>query len=628
MWEMPMLKSIATVCLSGSLRDKIAAIADAGFEGVEIFENDLVVSDLSPRDVRAMIADGGLVCTCYQPFRDFEGWRGGARARAFDRARRKFALMNELGAELMLVCSNVSADADGDPARLAADFAELGDIAQAAGVRVGYEALAWGAHVFDHRQAWDVVRRADHPAIGLILDSFHSLARDIPIETLRDIPGDRVFLVQIADAPAIPMDLLYWSRHFRSFPGQGDFAVAAYVGEIVRQGYAGPLSLEIFNDRFRAWSARQIAPDGMRSLVYLEDQLARQPAIRAAAPIDPRLPDRPAPRGVTFIEFAASGDGAVELTDWFGRLGFSCVGRHRSKAVTRWRQGDINLIVNQEPQGFAHAHELTHGASVCAFGIGVDSTEETMRRAVALRAKAFSQTTGPGELQIPSIRAVGGSLIYFTPGRCDERFWEVDFVPEPATDAGVGLTHIDHIQPSMPPEEFLSWQLYYTSLLATERTAPVDVVDPSGLVQSEAIESGDGAFRVTLNGAAGQTLSSRFLQRYFGAGVQHVAFVTEDIVASVAALRDRGVEFLSLPDNYYENLAAQFGLDDAFLDRLRTNGILYDRDVEGEYLQAYTRSFERRFFVELVERRGYRGYGAANAPARLAAQARFRVDAL
>ena len=129
-----------------------------------------------------MVRDHGLEITLFQPFRDFEGMPEPQRARAFDRAERKFDLMQELGTDLMLVCSNVSPVALGGIDRAAADFRELGERAAKRGLRVGYEALAWGRHISDHRDAWEIVRRADHPNIGLILDSFHTLARKIDVE--------------------------------------------------------------------------------------------------------------------------------------------------------------------------------------------------------------------------------------------------------------------------------------------------------------------------------------------------------------------------------------------------------------------------------------------------------------
>ena len=615
-----MIKSIATVALKGGLIEKLQAIARAGFTAVEIFENDLVVCDQSPEAIAEILSDLGLDLICFQPFRDFEGLEGEARRRAFDRAQHKFDLMNRLGVDLMLVCSSVAPHASGDLNCLSADFNSLGDLAEKHGVRIGYEALAWGRHVYDHRQAWEVVKGADHAKIGLILDSFHSLARSVPTASIAQIPGDKIFLVQIADAPAIPMDPLYLSRHFRCFPGQGDFDLPAYVSEIVKAGYRGPLSLEIFNDRFRAWATDQIAQDGFRSLVNLEDQIARQLGPRA----DLRaLPDRVEVCGVSFLEFAAHASEAEELEGLIRAFGFAEIGKHRSKQVRQFSQGEINLILNEEPSGFAHAHAVTHGASVCAIGLGVRDFATAPLRSEALGLHAFSQTTSPGELQIPAIRGVGGSLLSFTPPDPGPDFWNTDFEPIAAVDApGLGLTRIDHVAQSMPLEEFLSWQLYYTSLLALDRMPAVDIPDPSGLIQSQALQSKDGNVRFTVNGGGGQTLASRFVHAYFGAGVQHIAFATQNIFETAQALKARGVNLLPLPSNYYDDLEARFGLESQLRQQLEALSILYDRDAYGEYFQVYARAFHKRFFFEVVQRDAYQGYGAANAPARLAAQAR------
>ncbi|MEO8240897.1 MAG: sugar phosphate isomerase/epimerase, partial [bacterium] len=224
-----MKTSIATVSISGNFRDKLAAIQTAGFDGIEIFEQDFLASDFTPAEVGRMVRDHGLEITLFQPFRDFEGLPEPHRMRAFGRARRKFDLMNQLGTDLVLICSSVHPEAIGGIDRAAADFHELGDIAAAHGIRLGYEALCWGRHVNDHRDAWEVVRRADHPNVGLILDSFHTLALKIDPDTIRRIPGDRIFFVQLADAPAIEMDLLFWSRHFRNMPGEGDLDVTGFL---------------------------------------------------------------------------------------------------------------------------------------------------------------------------------------------------------------------------------------------------------------------------------------------------------------------------------------------------------------------------------------------------------------
>ena len=168
-----MLYSIATVCLSGTLREKIEAIAAAGFHSIEIFETDLILHNGPVSEIREMIADKGLNILTYQPFRDFEGMPEPYRGRTFDGAERKFDLMAELGCELLMICSNVSPVALGGIDRAADDFAELGEHAAKRGFRVAYEALGWGRHVFDYRDSWEIVRRANHPAVGLTLDTFH-----------------------------------------------------------------------------------------------------------------------------------------------------------------------------------------------------------------------------------------------------------------------------------------------------------------------------------------------------------------------------------------------------------------------------------------------------------------------
>jgi 4-hydroxyphenylpyruvate dioxygenase len=619
-----MKTSIATVSISGEFTEKLDAIASAGFDGVEIFENDFLAFDGTPQQVGRMVRDAGLAITLFQPFRDFEGLPEPQRSRAFDRAERKFDVMQELGTDLMLICSSVSPVSLGGIDRAAADLQELGERAAKRKLRVGYEALAWGRHVNDHRDAWEIVRRADHPNIGLILDSFHTLARKIEVNSIRSIPKDKIFIVQLADAPLIEMDLLYWSRHFRNMPGEGDLPVREFMSAVAATGYDGYLSLEIFNDQFRGGSPKSIAVDGRRSLVYLMDQVSREePALSISTPV---LPDRVGVSGFEFIEFAADEAEAEELGRRFNALGFRKAGRHISKDVTLYRQGDINLVVNAEREGFAHSTYVAHGTSVCAIGLKVDDAKATVARARGLGAVPFEQKVGPGELSIPAIRGVGGGVIYFIDGTSDlARVWEIEFSPveEPDRGTAVGLQRIDHVGQTMNYEELLTWLLFYTSIFRTKKTPMVDVIDPAGIVRSQAIESPDGMLRLTLNGAENRrTLAGHFIES-FGSSVQHLAFETNDIFATAAALKARGFRPLTLSANYYDDLQARFGLDAGLNERLRAENILYDRDEHGEFFQLYAPTWSEGFIFEMVERRnGYRGYGAANAPFRTAAQQR------
>jgi 4-hydroxyphenylpyruvate dioxygenase len=623
-----MRSSIATVSISGTLEGKLRAVADAGFDGAEIFENDLLSFPGSPRDVGSAIRDLGMECTLFQPFRDLEGMPPEQRERALDRMERKFDVMAELGTDLILLCSNCSPLSSDDRSRMVDDLSELGERAAKRNMRVGYEALAWGRHIWDHRDAWSLVRDVDHPNIGLILDSFHSLSRKVPSASIGDIRADKLFLVQVADAPVLDMDYLSWSRHFRNMPGQGDFPLTDWAEAIHRIGYVGYWSLEIFNDRFRAGSASGVAIDGYRSLQLMHDQVASRPR----APFAPTMPTRVSVKGVEFIEFAASNEEAEALGSMLGALGFAPTARHRSKAVTRWQQGDINLVINCEPEGLAHSFDIVHGASVCAIGLRVSDVSAAIERAHKLGIQKFDQAVGPDEMQIPSVRGVGGSLIYFVEDGNEAAMWAHEFpdaVKGVSGNAGIGLTRPDHIAQTMQYEEFLSWLLYYVALFDVSKTPQVEIADTLGLVQSQAVESPDKSFRMTLNGSmASQTLSARFIHNYMGAGVQHIAFDTADVFAAAELAKANGIAMLEISQNYYDDLEARFGLERALVDRMSDLNILYDRDGEAEYFQFYSRAFAKRVFFEVVERRSYQGYGAANAVIRLAAQARFKVDAV
>ena len=631
-----MQTAIATVSLSGALDEKLAAIAAAQFTGVEIFENDLLSFNGTPADVRRMIEDLGLRLVTFQPFRDFEGMTADRRERGFARAERKFDLMQQLGCDLLLICSNVSPDALGGIDRAAEDFHALGERAARRGLRVAFEALAWGRHINDYRDSWEVVRRADHPAVGLVLDSFHILARGTELGAIRAIPRDRIFLVQVADAPKLDMDYLSWSRHFRCLPGQGDLALGDFMAALQATGFDGLLSLEIFNDRFRAGSARSVAVDGQRSIRFMIDQLtaATGAPTRGVA----TLPPRATCRGVEFVEFAVDEGSAPRFEALVRGLGFRQTGVHRSKAVTRWSQGEINLVINAEKEGFAHSYNIVHGPSVCAIALRVDDAATAMDRAQALLDQPFRQAVGPGELEIPALRGLGGSLIYFVDRQGPlADIWAVDFEPideagapaiGPRIGPGAGLTRVDHVSQSMHHEELLTWLLFYTSLLDVAKSPANEVVDPGGIVQSQVVQSRDDALRLVLNASQSQrTLSARFLVEFFGSGVQHLAFATDDIHATVAHLRAAGCALLPIPENYYDDLEARADLSSDALERLRRDSVLYDRDGAAEYRQVYTSCLDGGFFFEIVERRDYAGFGAVNAPIRLAAQARLAGDA-
>ncbi|MGE0329892.1 MAG: bifunctional sugar phosphate isomerase/epimerase/4-hydroxyphenylpyruvate dioxygenase family protein [Ramlibacter sp.] len=634
-----MKKSIATVSVSGMLPQKLAAISAARFDGVEIFENDLLQFAGTPRDVRRMAEDLGLSIDLFQPFRDFEGVGAAQLQRNLDRAERKFDLMQELGAPLMLVCSNAQPDTSADRELIAAQLRALAERAGRRGLRIGYEALAWGTHTHRFAQAWEAVKLADHPHLGLILDSFHTLVLKDDWAPIADIPGDRIFYVQLADAPWLQLDPLSHSRHYRCFPGQGEFPVVPFVGAVLEAGYTGPMSLEIFNDEFRASPARPTAADAMRSLQWLEEQVRhlpqRKPGPAQGVPhgqshrvalLDP--PPAPQLTGWSFIEFAADAVTAQRLGSFLAATGFERIGSHRSKAVDLWGQGEVRVVLNREDESFARSYFGLHGPSACAVALGTTDAPAALARAEAFGCQRVAGRVGANELTIPAVRAPDGSLVYFfDTHHGGEHGFEADFIVNPAAPGPLGeQARVDHISQVVPVGHLDTWVLFYRAVLGLQPQHSVVLNDPFGVVKSRAVESADRAVRYSMNVSERQnTAAGRSVSQFGGAGVHHIAFRVTDVLATAQALRGRGAPMLQIPDNYYDDLEARFGLEPAFLDALRRNHVLYDRTSEGEFLHCYTTPFEDRFYFEFIERRGgYTQYGAVNAPVRLAALAQLR----
>jgi 4-hydroxyphenylpyruvate dioxygenase len=631
-----MRRSIATVSLSGMLRDKLHAIAAAGFDGVEIFENDLLQFSGKPQEVRSIAADLGLAIDMFQPFRDFDGSTPAQVARSLERVERKFDLMDALGTDLLLVCSSVQPDALGDTDRLAEQFAQLAEHAGRRGKRIAYEALAWGSQVKLFSQVWDVVRKVNHPALGMCLDSFHTLSlRDDP-SPIRQIPGDRIFYVQLADAPWVNTDVLTHSRHYRCFPGQGEFDVTGMVRAILDAGYTGTISLEIFNDEFRSAPARANAVDAMRSLLWLEEQVGlSQPA--ESPPKVPLFSPPPAPKlaGWSFIEFSVDTAAATRLAELLLSLGFSRIGRHRSKDVDLFGLGDVRIVLNREPESFSRHYFERHGTSACATALTTADPQGAIQRAEALGCTRVTGQIGQGELDIPAVQAPDGSLLYFCPPANSDghHAFESDFVMDAdalaalVAHAPTANARVDHLVQAVPAGQIEPWLLFERAVLGLTPQRSVVLHDPFGIIRSREIESNDKAVRTSLTvSERDNTAISRSVARLGGGGVQQVAISVNDVIATVAALRAQGAPILPVPDNYYDDVAAKYDLAPGFLASLRASGVFYERDERGgEYLHAYTAPFDDRFEFEFVQRLGgYDLYGSTNSPVRLAALAEWR----
>ncbi|MDQ0752647.1 4-hydroxyphenylpyruvate dioxygenase [Streptomyces africanus] len=589
-----MRTSIATVSLSGSLTEKLTAAARAGFDGVEIFENDLLASPLTPEEIRARCADLGLTVDLYQPMRDIEAVPEDEFARNLRRARHKFELMRRLGADTVLVCSSVSPRALDDDALAAEQLSRLAGMAQEFGIRVAYEALAWGRHVSTYDHAWRIVESAGHPALGTCLDSFHILSRGSDPKGIEDIPGEKIFFLQLADAPLLAMDVLQWSRHYRCFPGQGGFDIAGLVRHVLRAGYDGPLSLEVFNDVFRQAEAGPTAVDARRSLLVLQETVGRA-----------ALPEPVVPTGVAFAELVTPD--AEPLTVLLGALGFARTARHRGKPVALWEQGDARILVNTGPA------VRRDGAQLAAIGLESPDPAAAARRAEALLAPVLPRRRAPEDAPLDAVAAPDGTELFFcATGRPGLPDWRADFEDTAPAPTSANVRGIDHLALTQPWHHFDEAALFHHGVLGLHAQESVDVADPYGLLRSRAVTNADGSVRIALTVGAAPTDDT--------VHAQHIALATDDVVASARRFREAGGALLPVPANYYDDLAARFEFADGELETYRDLGILYDRDAHGVFRHCYTRTVGRVFF-ELVQRDdGYRGYGAPNAPVRLAAQ--------
>lgn len=437
-------------------------------------------------------------------------------------------------------------------------------------------------------------------------DSFHIYCIGDNVDNLHIVPGNKIFFVQFADAPLLRMESLQYSRHHRNFPYQGQFPLTKFVHALSTTGYEGPYSLEIFNDEFRSAPSSRIALDGYRSLLLLQEKVHRS-----------LIPATPRTAGVEFIEFACSPSEMNALERFIGdRLGFRKVGQHRSKSVYLYRQGRTHFILNSEPESYASAFHLDHGVSVCAIAIGVDDVTLAIERAATLKYPVISQEKrGRGELQLVAIQAPDESLIYLLDASNPTSF-VADFILETDIEKPEVTVKVDYISQVLDPGEMDKTVLFYHALFGLQAQQQLfELNDPRGLVRSRAMTSKCGTLRICLNvSAAESTVVGRFLS-HSGSGIHHVALGTDDIFSTLGKI---GNSFLSLPQNYFDDLSVRYDLGQGELRKLYERNVMYDADADGEFLHACTDTFEDRFFFEIVERRkAYAGFGGVDAMVRM-----------
>lgn len=330
--------------------------------------------------------------------------------------------------------------------------------------------------------------------------------------------------------------------------------------------------------------------------------------------------------GFEFIEYAAPDP--VAMGELFERMGFQAIARHRHKNATLYRQGEINFIINAEPDSFAQRFARLHGPSVCAIAFRVEDAKAAYERALSLGAWGYAQAAGPGELNIPAIKGIGDSIIYFIDrwrGKHGAQagaignigFFDVDF--EPLSGAtlnpiGHGLTYIDHLTHNVHRGRMDEWAGFYERLFDFREVRYFDIEGQATGVKSKAMTSPCGKIRIPINEEGNEKAGQiqEYLDRYQGEGIQHIAMGSTDLYATVDALGLAGVKLLSTSDSYYELLDKRIPGHGEALDALQSRNILVDGKPGELLLQIFSENQLGPIFFEFIQRKGNEGFGEGN----------------
>jgi len=319
-------------------------------------------------------------------------------------------------------------------------------------------------------------------------------------------------------------------------------------------------------------------------------------------------------QGFEFVEYTAPDP--LLLRSLFEQMGFPAVARHRSKNVTLHRQGDINFIVNAEPNSFAQGFARQHGPSACAMAFRVADAAHAYQRALSLGAKPGPQTAGPMELNIPCIEGIGGSLIYLVDRFGDRNIYDVDFVPVAGAGSvrSAGLLLIDHLTHNVRRGNMDVWSGFYERLFSFREIRYFDIEGKKTGLLSRAMTSPCGLIRIPINESQDdKSQIEEYLSEYRGEGIQHIALATADIYRSVDVLRGQGIRFQATPDTYYAGVDARVHGHAEALSEMQRRGILIDGSIDaGILLQIFTSNVIGPIFFELIQRKGNEGFGEGN----------------
>jgi 4-hydroxyphenylpyruvate dioxygenase len=325
--------------------------------------------------------------------------------------------------------------------------------------------------------------------------------------------------------------------------------------------------------------------------------------------------------GFEFVEFASPTPGVLEPV--LEKLGFTLVGRHRSKHVALYRQGEINFIVNREPKSFASYFAAEHGPSACGLAFRVKDSHKAYARALELGAQPMEMPTGPMELRLPAIKGIGGAPLYLIDRFADGKsIYDIDFEFIDGVERrprGHGFRIVDHLTHNVYRGRMAYWSGFYERLFNFQEIRYFDIKGEYTGLTSRAMTAPDGMIRIPLNEEASKTTGQieEFLMKFNGEGIQHVALLTDDLFASVDSLRRAGVPLMTAPkDTYYEMLEERLPGHGENVADLQTRGILLDGTTEGGkkrlLLQIFSETLLGPVFFEFIQRKGDEGFGEGN----------------
>ncbi|MEO1167785.1 MAG: 4-hydroxyphenylpyruvate dioxygenase [Pseudomonadota bacterium] len=321
--------------------------------------------------------------------------------------------------------------------------------------------------------------------------------------------------------------------------------------------------------------------------------------------------------GFEFVEYTSPDPEA--LADLFVKLGFTHVGNHRSKNVRHYRQGDINFILNMEPDGQAAKFRESHGPSANAMAFRVADAAKALDLAIERGATPVEGKVGPAELNIPAIEGIGGANLYLVDKPGAATIYDIDFQPvegASADDNSVGLHTLDHLTHNLRRGQMDVWSEYYERIFNFREIRYFDIEGQSTGLFSRAMTAPDDKIRIPLNESQDEhSQIEEFIRDYKGEGIQHIALSTEDIFATVDALRERGVRFQDTPDTYYDLLDKRLPGHGHNVEEMRKRKILIDGAPEtggGLLLQIFTENMVGPIFFEIIQRKGNDGFGEGN----------------